>query len=125
MKIKEAFKLAMRTRSFWLTGAISLSLVVITVTVTLIALRVTSINIPIHYSDFAGNFFNDKWYYLISFAAFSLVIFIINLFLAAKLISIGKRSLATVANFLTILILFISLMVLLNIIGVIKLRLGA
>jgi hypothetical protein len=127
MKIREAFKLAMRTRSFWLMGVVSLSLVVITILVTLLSLRVTSINIPIHYSDYATQFFsefNDKWYYLIAFIAFVVAVFVINLFLVAKMIAVGKRSLGMVVQFVTILVLLISLMILLNVYGIIKLRLA-
>lgn len=117
----------MRTRSFWLMGVVSLSLVVITILVTLLSLRVTSINIPIHYSDYATQFFsefNDKWYYLIAFIAFVVAVFVINLFLVAKMIAVGKRSLGMVVQFVTILVLLISLMILLNVYGIIKLRLA-
>jgi len=124
MKIKEAFKLAMRTRSFWLMGVISLCLVAVTITITLSSLQITNINIPIHYSDYANNFFNDKWYYLIVFAIFIFTVFVVNLFLVAKMIAVGKRSLGTVVQFITILILIISLMILVNIYGIIKLRLA-
>ncbi|MCL1929601.1 hypothetical protein FWF93_00405 [Candidatus Saccharibacteria bacterium] len=124
MKIKEAFKLAMRTRSFWLMSVIMLILVAITIIITLGSLRVTSINIPIHYSDYANNFFNDKWYYLVAFIAFTVAVFVINLFLIAKMIAADKRPLAVVVQFVTILILFITLMILLNIYGIIKLKLA-
>ena len=124
MKIKEAFKLAMRTRSFWLLGIISAILVVITLIITLGSLRVTNINIPVHYSDYAGNFFNDKWYYLIAFICFTVTVFVINLFISIKLVALDKRSLSTVVQFITILILVVGLAILLNIYGIIKLRLA-
>ena len=105
-------------------GVVSLGLVVITIAITLTSLRVTNINIPIHYSDYASNFFNDKWYYLVAFIAFVVAVFVINLFLVVKMIAVGKRSLGTVVQFISVLVLFTTLMILMNVYGIIKLRLA-
>jgi hypothetical protein len=123
MKIREAFKVAAKTRTFWILGLISFIEVVAITVVSLLSLRVTTVNIPVHFSSYPNTFFNDRWYYVLAFILFAIVIFVVHLFLTAKLISSEKRELVPVVQFIGVLVLLIALMVVLNIFNIIGLRL--
>jgi hypothetical protein len=123
MKIKEAFKVAMRSKSFWFLGLIGLVELATIAVVSLISLKPTTVNIPIHYSAYANNFFSDKWYYVLAFIVFAALVYVAHLLISVKMISAEKRNLAPAVLFLGDLILLITLMVVLNIFNIIKLRL--
>jgi uncharacterized membrane-anchored protein len=123
MKIKEAFKVAMKTKSFWLLGLIGLVEVAVIAVMALVSMRTTTVNIPIHYSAYANNFFSDKWYYVIAFIVFAVVVYVAHLFISVKMISSENRALSPVVQFVGDLVLLITLMVVLNIFNIIRLRL--
>jgi len=55
----------------------------------------SDLQLPIRYSSFGvTNFYRDKWYYLISFAAIGIVIFVLHTLIAARLYAQKSRQLA-------------------------------
>lgn len=95
MKLKEVFNEAVHDRPFLIVWI--MLLVMALVFVVLAALRITpsDLQIPIRYSSFGvTNFYRDNWYYLLSFVAIGVVMFLTHSFLALKLYAMKGRGLA-------------------------------
>jgi len=56
------------------------------VVITILSVRVSDVQVPVRYSGYGfTNLYRDKWYALLSFGIFPLLVFGVNGFLAVKL----------------------------------------
>ena len=59
------------------------------------SLRPSDLQVAVHYTAYGEtNFYREKWYYLLSFIAFGLIVAIMHTILAAKIYLQGRRPLA-------------------------------
>jgi hypothetical protein len=123
MNIREAFKVLMKTKSFWVFSVIGFLELAAIIIFSLVSLQVTNVNIPVHYSSYADIFFSDKWYYMIAFIVFAVVVFAAHLGIAAKMVTSEKRKLAQPVQLIGDIMLLITLMIILNLFNIVRLRL--
>ena len=72
----------------------------------ILSLRPTDVQVAMHYSAFGEtHYYRNKWYYLLSFVAFGLVVVSLHLAILFKLIREDFRSLAVGFAWLTIILL--------------------
>jgi hypothetical protein len=88
-------------------GFIVSSLIVLTY--LLITLRPSELQVVIHYTSFGTtNFYRDKWYYLLSFAAFILIMVVAHIALTYRILMLKGRDAALGFAWLGVVMVFIS-----------------
>lgn len=84
--IREAFKHAIKDRSWVIAAALLIILSLLLAVILLLQIRPTSLQIPVHYSSYGtAHFYRDKWYYLLSFVLFSVFVMLMNTAISLKL----------------------------------------
>mgnify|MGYP003606052736 CR=1 FL=1 len=74
-----------------------------------ISIQPSELQVVVHYTSYgATNFYRDKWYYLISFAAYIVIIAILHSILTFKLLSAKGRDIAVAFIWLSIVIVTIA-----------------
>lgn len=74
-----------------------------------ISLRPSDLQVAVHYTAYGEtNFYRDKWYYLLSFIAFGVIIAISHAALTAKIYMQGRRQLALLFLGLSFLLMVIA-----------------
>ena len=85
--------------------------VMVLVGMTAFNVRVSDVQVPIRYSDYGfTNLYRDRWYALMSFGLFGLIVFVTNGFLAVKLHGVHRGLALGVLGF-SILIVLIAVIV--------------
>ncbi len=73
------------------------------------SLRPSDLQVAVHYTAFGGtSFYREKWYYLITFIAFGALIAIIHSALIVKLYTQGRRQIAILFAWLSMLLIVIT-----------------
>ncbi|MDB5168259.1 MAG: hypothetical protein JWO55_517 [Candidatus Saccharibacteria bacterium] len=74
-----------------------------------VSLRPSDLQVAVHYTAFGGtNFYRQKWYYLISFIMFGLILAAIHVILIVKLYVQERRQIAILFTCLSFLLLLIA-----------------
>jgi hypothetical protein len=75
----------------------------------LLSLRPSDLQVAVHYTSYGETtFYRDKWYYLISFVVFGVVVAIMHTILTAKLYTQGRRQMAFLFLGLSFAVLFVA-----------------
>lgn len=73
-----------------------------------LSLRPSDLQVAVHYTAYGEtNFYREKWYYLLSFIGFGLIMAIINSAIAVKLYVLERRQLAIFFIWISLLVLVI------------------
>lgn len=73
-----------------------------------VSLRPSDLQVAVHYTAFGeANFYRDKWYYFINFVLFALLTGVAHTLIIAKLYIQGRRHMALLFGYLTILLALI------------------
>jgi hypothetical protein len=76
-----------------------------------VSLRPSDLQVAVHYTAFGGtSFYREKWYYLISFIMFGLILAVVHSILIVKLYVQERRQIAIMFAWLSFLLLFIAWM---------------
>lgn len=74
-----------------------------------VSLRPSDLQVAVHYTAFGGtSFYREKWYYLISFIMFGLILGVIHSILVVKLYVQERRQMAILFAWLSFLLLLIA-----------------
>jgi hypothetical protein len=74
-----------------------------------VSLRPSDLQVAVHYTAFGGtSFYREKWYYLISFIVFGLILAVIHVILIVKLYVQERRQIAILFTCLSFLLLLIT-----------------
>ncbi len=74
-----------------------------------IALHPSDLQVAMHYTSYGEtNFYRDKWYYLLAFVVFGLIVAVIHTALTAKIYMQGRRPIALLFLGLSFLLIFIA-----------------
>jgi hypothetical protein len=74
-----------------------------------VSLHPSDLQVAVHYTAFGQtSFYREKWYYLISFIIFGAVLATVHTALAMKIYAQGRRQMALLFTFLSMLILLIA-----------------
>lgn len=74
-----------------------------------VSLRPSDLQVAVHYTAFGEtSFYRDKWYYLITFIIFGLLLAVMHTTIAIKLYVQGRRQIAILFTVLSMLILVIA-----------------
>ena len=64
-------------------------------TYVVLSLHPNDLQVAVHYTAYGGTtFYRDKWYYLITFVVFGIMVGILHTLLAAKIYAQGRREMA-------------------------------
>ncbi len=95
MNVKESIKIVARSRTFLALWFLTFVQMIALIIIVLSFVHRNELQIPVHYSAFSdAQFYRDQWFYLLNFAAFGLLVFVINSFVGLKLFSEKGRSMA-------------------------------
>ena len=73
-----------------------------------VSVRPSDLQVAVHYTAFGeANFYRDKWYYFVNFIAFALLMGVAHVTIIAKLYTQGRRHMALLFSYLTILLILI------------------
>lgn len=74
-----------------------------------VSLKPSDLQVAVHYTAFGEtNFYREKWFYLINFIVFGLVIAVVHSILAVKIYLQGRRQIALLFLWLSLLLLMIA-----------------
>jgi hypothetical protein len=74
-----------------------------------VSLRPSDLQVAVHYTAFGGtSFYREKWYYLISFIVFGLILAVIHVILIVKFYVQERRQIAVLFTCLSFLLLLIT-----------------
>ena len=74
-----------------------------------LSLRPSDLQVAVHYTAFGGtSFYREKWYYLISFVVFGLLLAVVHSLLIIKLYVQERRQIALLFGWFSFLMLFIT-----------------
>jgi hypothetical protein len=74
-----------------------------------VSLRPSDLQVAVHYTAFGGtSFYREKWYYLISFIVFGALVAVMHTVLIVKLYVQGRRQVALLFAWLSILLIAIA-----------------
>lgn len=82
-------------------------------------IHASDLQVVVHYTNFGTtNFYRDKWYYLLGFALFIIVVALTHIVLTVKILQEKGRDLALAFAWLSIIIVFITTITLYQIVRV-------
>ena len=108
-QITTSIQLVLKDR--YLSGLLGGFLVLCVATIVYLAfmIRASELQIVVHYTSFGTtNFYRDKWYYLLSFVGFILVMAVVHTIVTYKLLQKRGRDLALSFVWLSILLVLIA-----------------
>jgi len=84
-----------------------------------VSLRPSDLQVAVHYTAFGEtNFYREKWFYLINFIVFGLLVAVVHSTLAVKIYLQGRRPLALLLLWLSLLILAIAFLLTRAVLGI-------
>ena len=108
-QIISAIRTFLRDRYLTVLLAVFMLLGLILVVLIAVSLHPSELQVVVHYTSYGiTNFYRDKWYYLISFAAYVVMMTIIHCILTYKLLQSKGRSFAIAFVWLGFIILAVS-----------------
>ncbi len=121
MQIKQTFKTAFTDRGFliaWLVGAVIFLAILI---MCAVEIRPSDLQVPIRYSAFGiTNIYRAQWYSELAMVGFAVLMMVIHTFLGVRLYSLKDRRYAIAFQWLTVVLLAITFLILLAIFRVIS-----
>ncbi len=77
-----------------------------------VSLRPSDLQVAVHYTAFGDtSFYRDKWYYLITLIGFGLIVATVHTALVVKLYTQGRRQIALLFAWLSLLIIVIAFLI--------------
>lgn len=120
---KDVVKKSFRDHTFIVLALVSFILALIATILIAIHIHVVGFQIYVHYTAYADQgFYSNQWYYLITFASFPFLIWIVNTLVAARIFYQKNKQFALVFQYLTIFILVISLFLSLALLQIVKMQ---
>lgn len=84
-----------------------------------LSIKPRDLQVAIQYTSFGPtNLYKEKWYYLFSFIIFGLFILISHIVIIIKMLESGRRQLAIMFGYLTILVLVIAIIITRSVLGI-------
>jgi hypothetical protein len=84
-----------------------------------VSLRPSDLQVAVHYTAFGEtNFYREKWFYLINFIVFGLIIVVVHTVLAVKIYLQGRRPIALLFLWLSLLLLTITFLLTRSVLGI-------
>lgn len=84
-----------------------------------VSLRPSDLQVAVHYTAFGEtNFYREKWFYLINFIVFGLLIVVTHTILTVKLYSQGRRQIALLFLWLSLLLMTVVFLLTRAILGI-------
>lgn len=95
MNFRSSLSHILADRAFLFAWILMLMLVVVIIILGASYIRPSDLQVPVRYSSFGiTNFYRDKWYYLISFVLFGLLIVVMHTGISLRLLSAKGRPFA-------------------------------
>ncbi len=120
--IKESLLLALKDRSYmtvWLTGLAALLVLLV---IGAFYIRRTDLQVPVRYSSFGiTNFYREKWFYELNFMLFGVLVATFHSLIGLRLFTQRGRSFAIVFQWMTVLVLVMTLATVTTILRVVSL----
>ena len=109
MNFKHTLTQALSDRAFFFVWLLMTLLVVVIIVLGATYIRPSDLQLPVRYSSFGiTNFYRDKWYYLISFILFGLLVLVMHTGISLRLLSAKGRSFALAFLWMTVAMLLIA-----------------
>lgn len=109
MNLKDNFKIAFSDRGYLIAfvGLVLVALIIILMGI--FQIRPSELQVPVRYSSFGvTNFYRDRWYYLIGFVVFAVVVALMHVLISLKLYVAKGRQLSIAFIWLSVIMLTIS-----------------
>lgn len=108
--MKTTFQTTVRDRSYLVPLVLGGLLVVILLIMGAVYIRPSELQVPVRYSSFGiTNFYREQWFYQLTFMAFGLLVYIMHTLVGLKLYQQKGPGFAVAFQWLTVLLLFITL----------------
>lgn len=122
MNIKQSLSLALKDRGYMTVWLVGLGLLLVLIVVGVIYIRPTDLQVPVRYSSFGiTNFYREKWFYELNFVVFGILVSVFHSLIGLRLLEQRGRSVAVAFQWLTVLILIITLATVTTILRVVSL----
>ena len=122
MNFKESLSLALKDRAYVTAWAVGLGLLVLLLIIGVVYIRPTDLQVPVRYSSFGiTNFYREKWFYELSFIVFGILVSVFHTLISLRLFEQRGRSFALAFQWLTVLILIVTLATVTTILRVVSL----
>lgn len=122
MNIKHSLSLAIKDRPYmtvWLAG---LGLLLLLVLIGAFYIRPTDLQVPVRYSSFGiTNFYREKWFYELNFILFGVLVGVFHSLVGLRFFEQRGRSFAIVFQWLTVIVMVITLATVTTILRVVSL----
>jgi hypothetical protein len=93
----------LRDRTLLFVWVLVVILVIVIIILGAVYIRPSDLQLPVRYSSFGiTNFFRDKWYYLVSFIIFGILVLIMHTGISVKLLAVKGRAFALGFLWLTV-----------------------
>ena len=109
MNFKHTLTQALSDRAFFFVWLLMTLLVVVIIVLGATYIRPSDLQLPVRYSSFGiTNFYRDKWYYLINFILFGLLVLVMHTGISLRLLAAKGRSFALAFLWMTVAMLLIA-----------------
>jgi hypothetical protein len=109
MNFKHTLKQAFSDRAFFFAWLLMALLAVAIIILGATYIRPSDLQLPVRYSSFGiTNFYRDKWYYLISFVLFGLLVLVMHTGISLRLLAAKGRAFALAFLWMTVAMLLIA-----------------
>ena len=109
MNVKQTLRQALGDRAFFFAWLLMTLLVVTIIILGASYIRPSDLQLPVRYSSFGiTNFYRDKWYYLISFVVFGLIVLVMHTGISLRLLTAKGRAFALAFLWMTVAMLLIA-----------------
>jgi len=103
----------------WMAG---LGLILLLIFIGVFYIRPTDLQVPVRYSSFGiTNFYREKWFYELNFILFGLLVGVFHSLIGLRFLEQRGRDFATAFQWLTVIVLIISLATVTTILRVVSL----
>jgi len=122
MNIKHSLSIAIRDRSYMTVWMAGLGLILLLIFIGVFYIRPTDLQVPVRYSSFGiTNFYREKWFYELNFILFGLLVGVFHSLIGLRFLEQRGRDFATAFQWLTVIVLIISLATVTTILRVVSL----
>lgn len=109
MNIRQSLSTIFNDRGFFVLWLLMLVMVVVVIVIGAIYIRPSDLQVPVRYSSFGiTNFYREKWYYLLGFMVFALMMAVFHTGISLRLLAAKGRPFAIVFLWLTITLLAVT-----------------
>jgi hypothetical protein len=109
MNFKHTLSQALGDRAFFFVWLLAVILVIVIIILGATYIRPSDLQLPVRYSSFGiTNFYRDKWYYLIGFVVFALVVIVMHTGISLRLLAAKGRAFAIGFLWMTVAMLLIA-----------------